>query len=163
MKKIIYSFLTIALSFLLSFSTPLTLCAATSHARIVSEIIEYYEDGSYLSIFVTDTSPIATRSSEFTKSGSKAYVLSNKDGVELWRFTVHGTFSVNAGVSVTCTSASHSISISESSWQNVSASSYRSNHQAIGDATFKKVLLFITTETKNCNVVLSCDVNGTLS
>ena len=104
-----------------------------------------------------------TRATTYTKTGSKYYILRNKNGAELWRFTVHGTFSVNSGVSSTCTGVSHSISITEDAWQNESASTSRSGNQAIGDATFIKKLLFITVETKGCHVVLTCDSNGNLS
>lgn len=131
--------------------------------NIISETTEYLQDGTSVTIIVVDHSIPQTRGTTFTKTGSKYYIARNKNGVELWRFTVHGTFSVNSGVSATCTANSYSIKITEDAWQNESASTKRSGNQAIGDATFIKKLLFITTERKSCHVVLSCDKNGNLS
>lgn len=135
----------------------------TIKGNIISETTEYFSDGSSATVIVTDESGVLTRATTYTKTGSKYYILRNKNGAELWRFTVHGTFSVNPGVSSTCTGVSHSISITEDAWQNKSASTSRSGNQAIGDATFIKKLLFITTETKSCHVILTCDANGKLS
>lgn len=133
------------------------------NGNVISESTEYFLDGSSATIIVTEETDLLTRAATYTKTGSKYYILRNKDGNELWRFTVHGTFSVNPGVSSTCTAVSHSISITEDAWQNDTASSYRSGNQAIGDATFIRKLLFITVETRSCHVVLNCDANGNLS
>lgn len=130
---------------------------------IVSETIEYLPDGSSVLITVIDETPIVPYASTFTKSGSKVYSGLNSDGVVMWQFTVNGTFTVNSGINAVCTAASHTVNILENAWQNKSASSYRSENKAIGDATFIKKILFITVETKSCHVVLTCDSNGNLS
>ena len=129
---------------------------------VVSETIEYFEDGSYMTIIVTEDIP-TTKGIRSSKSGSKDYVMLNKNGNELWRFTVNGTFSVNPGVSSTCTAASCGFSITDDAWENDSASSYCSENQAIGDATFIRKLLSITVESRDCHVILTCDSNGNLS
>lgn len=130
--------------------------------RVVSETTAYFEDGSYMTIIVTETSREA-RGAVYDKTGASHGILHDKNGNELWRFTVYGSFSVNPGVSATCTSASYSISITDSAWQNQSASASYSGNQAAGDATFIRKLLGITVETKGCHVVLTCDSNGNLS
>lgn len=130
---------------------------------IVSETTEYFKDGSSITTIITKQITPTPFGSTYTTSGSKAYIARNKDLEELWRFTVHGTFSVNSGVSSTCTAASYSISISNDAWENESASAYRSGNQAIGDATFIRKLLLITVERRSCHVVLTCDKNGNLS
>ncbi len=165
MKKLFTLFMTaVMLAAVFAFSV----CADTNadeafEGKIVSETTEYFADGSSATVIVTDESGLLTRASSYTKTGSKYYVLRNKDGDELWRFTVRGTFSVNSGKSSTCTAASYNISITDDAWENESASTRRSGNQAVGDATFIKKLLFITTETKSCHVVLTCDTNGKLS
>lgn len=131
--------------------------------NIISETTEYYEDGSSATIIVAELEQPQSRASAYTKSGYKSYVLKDKKGKELWRFTVNGTFSVNSGVSAACISASYNVKITEDSWQKESASAKRSGNQAIGEAEFIKKILSITTEKKSCRVVLSCDKNGKLS
>lgn len=130
---------------------------------IVSKDTEYLSNGYSIITIITEKAIPQSRATTFTKSASKYYVLLNEDLEELWRFTVHGTFSVNSGVSSSCTAVSYSYSISEDVWENESASCYRSGNQAIGDATFIKKLLLITVERKSCHVVLTCDKNGNLS
>lgn len=132
--------------------------------NIVSQSTETLSDGYCVEIIVTDNSPtITTRATTTTKTGSKYYIMRNKDGKELWRFTVHGTFSVTSGVKAVCTKATYSIKITDTAWEKESASVKNSGSQAIGDATFIRKLLFVTVETKSCHVVLNCDKNGNLS
>lgn len=131
--------------------------------RIVSQTTEYFDDGSYVNIVVTEQSTVTRSLSTYSKTGSKQYICFDKNKVELWRFTVYGTFTVDPGVSATCTSASYSVSISDDSWSNESASAYYYKNQAMGDAVFVKKLLFMTVDTQSCNVVLTCDSNGNLS
>ena len=130
---------------------------------IVSETVEYLPDGSSYVTTVIDETPITPYATTFTKTGSKVYSARNSDGVIMWQFTVKGTFSVNSGVSATCTASSHSINIVEDAWQNKSASTSRSGNKAIGKATFIKKLLFVTVDTKDIQVTLTCDSNGNLS
>lgn len=131
--------------------------------KIICETTEYFKDGSSVTIILTEESTALKRTSTYSKSGSKHYVFYDKDKVELWRFSVHGTFTVNSGISSTCTANSYSISISDDTWQNESASTYNSGNQAIGDATFIQKYLFVTINTQDCHVVLTCDFNGNLS
>lgn len=129
---------------------------------VINETIEYFEDGSYMTITIAEMVE-ADRELRYEKKGYGNIIVHNKNGDELWRFTVYGTFSVNPGVSATCTAASCSYSIADNAWQNESASAYCSGNQAIGDATFIRKLLGITVESKDCHVVLTCDENGNLS
>lgn len=130
--------------------------------RVVSETTEYFDNGNYMTIVVAEE-PQMMRGTVKETTGLKSVVLHDKSGNELWRFTVHGTFTVNSGVSAICTAASYSISITESAWQNESASADSSGDQAIGDATFIRKLLGITVESRSCHVVLTCDSNGNLT
>ncbi len=132
--------------------------------EIVSENTEYFSDGTSVTITVSQLkNSTATRGTTYTKSGTKSYTLRNESGAILWVFTLKGTFKVNSGVSATCTSTSYSTSNLASGWELDSASTYASGNKAIGDATFKHKTLFITTDTKSCHVVLTCDANGNLS
>ena len=97
------------------------------------------------------------------KNRKKSYTAKNSVGDTLFSFTIHGTFSINSGVSATCTKSSYTYSISSSAWQLKSASASRSSNKAIGDAEFIKKILLIKVDTLNPHVVLSCSNNGSLS
>lgn len=166
MKKILSLLISVLMFMTTSLTLPVSAYSEQSNeiqGNIISETTEYFPDGSYATIVITEDTSALTKSSVYTKKGSKHYIARNKDGVELWRFTVNGTFTVNPGMSSTCTSSTYNIGITESAWQNKSAYAYRSKNQAVGDATFIKKLLLITVETKSCHVVLTCDENGKLS
>ena len=85
------------------------------------------------------------------------------DNNALWDFTVYGTFQFIPGSSAGCVSSSYSINIYDSSWENSYASASKSGNQAIGDATFKKKVLNITTNIEDVHLVLTCSAYGTLS
>lgn len=164
MKKLFTCYIPLVIFSFTFWITILPAYARTNEAakqNVVSETIEYFEDGSYMTITVTEDIP-SIRGILSNKSGSKDYVLTNKYGNELWRFTVNGTFSLKPGVSATCTAASCSFSIANDAWENESTSAYYSENQAIGDATFIRKLLSITVESKSCHVVLTCDSDGNL-
>lgn len=129
---------------------------------VVSETTEFFEDGSSLTVTVTQEAGVMPYGSVYSRSGSKTYVFRNADNEEVCSFKLHGTFSVNSGVGATCTSTSYTTSITDTAWQVDSASSYASGNQAIGDASFVKKWLGIKFDTKSCHVVLTCDGNGTL-
>lgn len=132
--------------------------------KIISETVEYFDDGSSIVITVAESAnTIITRANAYSKSGSKTYTAKNSSGEILWKFIVNGTFSVNTGVSATCISTSYSKSNLASGWSLKTGSSYASGSQAIGDGTFQHKTLFVVTDTKSCHVVLNCDANGNLS
>lgn len=166
MKKLLTLLLTTALLAISFSNISISAHAETNDAayeKIISETTEYFEDGSSATKIVTEESSAPARSASYSKSGSSHYIFFDKDKNELWRFSVHGTFTVNPGSSSTCTESSYSISISDNAWENESASVYHSGNQAIGNAVFIKKFLFFNVDTQNCNVVLKCDANGNLS
>ncbi len=136
---------------------------AMSNEQIISETVEMLEDGYYIKTIVAEEIMTMAPRATTTKSGSKARVFYNSNDEEVARFTLKGTFSVNTGVSATCTASSYSTSISNNSWSVKSASATKSGNHAIGDVTFVKKVLFITTDTQEAHVVLTCDKNGNLS
>ena len=142
-------------------ATPAETTETPVNGVVVSETVEYLPDGNSVVITVVDETPVTPYGTVFTKTGSKYYNLRNKDGKILWTFTVKGTFSV--GVSATCTATSHSINIVDTAWQNESASTSRSGNKAKGYAKFIRKVLFVTVETREANVTLTCDNNGNLS
>lgn len=165
MKKILLSISCIFALLTFSFAAPAQAKAAvqTPDFQVVSEYVEALEDGSYFRVTILeDVSSSASRSTQ-TKSGTKHTTYYDANDTALWKFSVHGTFDYNPGVDVRCISNSCSYNIYDSSWENTASSSSKSGNQAIGDATFKKKVLFITTHIENVRLVLSCDNYGNLS
>lgn len=129
---------------------------------VVSETTEYFEDGS--SITTTITQVVSQNQTRATKtvSGSKTATVRNADGDVLYKFKVNGTFSVNVGVSATCTAVSCSASDLASGWSLESSSTSKSGNKAKATGVFKYKVLIVS-RTQETNVELACDANGTLS
>ncbi len=164
MKKILVA----GLLLIMLFTFPISASAQTvsfeaQKIKIISETTEYFADGTSITTTIWEESSTPLRAMNYTKTGNKSISGKDSSGNILFTFTVKGTFSVNAGVSATCTATSYSTSNLASGWSLKTASTYASSNQAIGDATFEHKVLFIVTETRNCHVVLTCDVNGNLS
>lgn len=134
----------------------------TQEARIVSDYIEYLEDGSYFHIVITETVDTSSRST-YTKSGEKSVTYRDENGVGKFTFTLYGTFQFIPGSSAACTSSSYSVNIYDAAWENTAASATTSGNHALGDATFKEKALFITTNIQDVHVTLTCTAYGTLS
>ena len=164
MKKILIAVLLLTMLFAFPISANAqTVLSQPTETKIISETTEYLEDGTSITITVCEEDITPETRTVYTKSGSKTYTYKNSSGSVLWKFTVKGNFTVNSGVSATCTSTSYSTSNIASGWSLKTASTYASGNKAIGDATFEHKVLFIVTETRSCHVVLTCDVNGNLS
>ncbi|MDD5900502.1 MAG: hypothetical protein PUC73_06350 [Lachnospiraceae bacterium] len=132
-------------------------------STIVSEYIETLEDGSYFHVIVSElASPSESRSVQ-TQRGSREITYHDANGVALWKYTLYGTFQFIPGSSAACVSSSYSVDIYDSSWESSYVSATKSGNQAIGDATFIKKVLLITTQTENIHITLSCSAYGTLS
>ena len=165
MKKLISIIL--ILSFLLclfSFNVSAATCESLAKNEIViSETTEYFEDGSSVTTTVTQFINQNTSRATKTVSGSKTATVKNTDGDVLYKFKVTGTFSVNEGVSATCTAVSCSASNLASGWSLDSYSTSKSGNKASATGIFKYKVLGITTKTRETSVSISCSVNGTLS
>lgn len=166
MKKIFATLLSIMMitNTLLLTTNAATPEAVTDNLEIISEETEYFADGTSVTVTTyQEKNAISPCGTTYKKSGAKSYTARNGNGEITWVFTLKGTFEVNSGVSAKCISTSYSTSNIASGWELDSASTYASGNKAIGDATFIHKTLFITTDTKSCHVVLTCDVNGNLS
>lgn len=150
---------------------PLSVSALTAPSSIsqtdsdilVSEEIQYLEDGSYITTQIYESNSAATRASTYTKDGKKSITYSTDTGVQLWKYTVAGQFTVNPGVSATCTKAAGTPTIYESSWSVVSNNVSRSGNKAKGVITMQQKLLGVVVQKETETVTLTCSVNGVLS
>lgn len=123
-----------------------------------SSYTEYFEDGSY-TVTTIKQSPTG-RSTTYTKVGEKHVDLYNSSDVLQWSYTLIGTFYVNEGVSVVCTESTYSSTIYENSWSLTAHDNSYSNNIAHGTATYKKKVLFVTTNVRDVDVSIGCDIYG---
>ena len=97
-----------------------------------------------------------------TITGNKEYYQSDSNGNTICIAILTGSFTYN-GASSNYTAASCNITVYNSSWNTRSVNSYSSGNSAIADVIMEKKFLFITLETINFSVVLSCDRYGNLT
>ena len=136
----------------------------TQHTAVVS--VEYFDDGSYTLTSITENDSVkasGAKATTYTRSGHKDICHYNSSDELQWTYTLSGTFTVNEGVSAVCTSSTSSHSITASGWSLTANNNYYSGNTAYGDATFKKKVLFITTNTVDINAHIACDAYGNLS
>jgi len=133
---------------------------------LISEDIEYLSNGITLITSIYEDISInkssATKGTPYTKSGKRTQTAKNGT-TTLYSFTITGTFTVNPGVSATCTSSVPSHTIDHSDWSLSSSSASKSGNKALGTGVFKRTLLFFTVETQTLNLTLTCSTNGVLS
>lgn len=164
MKKL----LSVVCVLVMAFSLVLLPCSASTNddeknvSTLISEEIEYYQDGSSVVTQVFEDEIISSKGT-VTKSGSKTAAYRDSSNNILCSFTVHGTFSVNTGVSATCTAASYSYTAPGSGWSLKTASATKSGSSAVGTSTFVRKVLLITVDIRDLNCTLTCSKNGVLS
>lgn len=158
MKRLISFLLSIIM--LLSFSISVFALSPTIQESSTTTI-EVFEDGSYLTTTIVQTS-INSPLSRSTITGSKSATFTDVDNVVRWRVYLHGTYTYN-GTSSTCTDSSVSYSILDSAWKVTSAIASRSANKAIGDFTIKQYILGIPVRTHESHLTLTCSPNGVLS
>lgn len=131
-------------------------------SKLVSENTEYYSDGSKIVTQIFEVDVVSSKGT-ITKSGTKTRTGYDSNNNVTCSFTVHGTFTVNTGVSATCTSSTYTYSTNGNGWSLKTASATKSGNSAIGTSTFVRKVLLITVDTLNLNCTLYCNKNGVLS
>lgn len=127
------------------------------------QTIEYFEDGSSLEIIFREE-PVLTRSNVFNAYGTKTLIFRDNDGNIAWEVDFKATFSVNRGVSATCTAASfESPRIYDSNWRYITNTTSKNGNKASGTITMKKYFLGLPIRTETPTVTITCDNNGTLT
>lgn len=164
MKRIIYLILTFTLFIVSLLPVSATNENAIAYPSLGSPQITYYDDGSYTktTVEIIGCSSNA-RSTTKTIEGQKEIELYNSSDELVWVYTLIGTYKVVVGQSATCLNSTYLYTIYDSKWSMTAHDNYCSANVAYGTATFKKKVLFITTNTYNIDAELGCDVNGNLS
>ena len=167
MKRIAISII-LAICLLSSFGFSIVAGAAEENSLVecsalmeVSKDTQYFEDGSYL-VTTIKASP-SSRASIYTRTGTKEVILYNSSDEVQWNYYLIGTFTVETGVSAVCTNSTYSYTIVNDKWSLKSHNNYYSGNIAYGEATFKKKVLLITTNTYDIEIYVACDANGVIS
>lgn len=87
----------------------------------------------------------------------------NSSGENEWKYTLTATFSYIYGSAVVCTDSDYDYTIYDDSWNFSDGSTTRSGGTAYGYGTFKNKFLFVTTQTVEIDLSITCDVYGNLS
>ncbi len=160
MKKILAVILT---TLILTFATiPAVYAEDTTYTIMetyeTDSIIEYFEDGSYM-VTTIKQSPTA-RSASYIKVGEKIVDLyDSKDNLQ-WTYKLIGRFDVVEGVSAVCIESTYSSQIYVNAWSLTTHNNYTSSNIAYGTATYKKKVLFVTTNTHDIEGSIGCDIYG---
>lgn len=162
MKKIISIVL---ITVLLLCTVSISVSATTQREVVVSENTEYFEDGSSITTTITQIVSNSKNLARATRNvtGSKTKTVKNSSGDVLFKFKITGTFTVNEGVSATCTAVSCSASDLASGWSLDSYSTSKSGNTATATGNFKHKVLGITNVTQQVTNTLTCSTTGTLS
>lgn len=161
MKKNVFL---IMLSALLVFTSSIQVFASENINTELPIVIqeEVLENGDIIVTTIHSESLQTSLLRASTVSGSKTVEYQNSDRQTLWTFTVSGTFSIN-GSSVSCTKASHTISIKATGWKAISESSYASGSSANASVRMGYYSLGILMQYIDKSLTLTCDSNGNLT
>ena len=129
---------------------------------LISESVEYLEDGSYITTSMYKT-PVLYRASTYEQPASKVLTYTDNNGKLHWKYTLSAVFTVNPGVSATCKMCAGTPSISDNSWSIVSNKPSRSGNKATGTITMKRTVLGVVTQNTTKTLTITCDANGNLS
>ena len=121
--------------------------------------ITYNPDDSYV---ITTLNISYTAAYSTSKTASKTAVAYSPNGSKICTFTVTGTFEINSGSSVSCTSASYSKNIYDSTWNFISASTSRNNSSS-SKASAKGYFKNATGGSQTLTPTVYCDKNGNIS
>ncbi len=165
-KRILSIFLAVLFVFALTPSVFATDNAVSNTSN--STTITYLDDGSYIvvTLITDDISSLSlnsTQSKSFNKVGNKFATCYDKNNNLEWKYTLSAEFEVVEGVSATCTSATYSQTIYANDWSFSNGNATKSGNTAYGVGTFKRKVLFVTVDTANIDISISCDVYGNLS
>lgn len=126
--------------------------------ELVETNIIYYEDGSYLELFVETSSTRAAN----TVSGSKKCIYRDSDGNVEWEAKLTATFAYS-GAWYTCTAANCNVTVYDTKWYEISNTTTRSSNNAFTNLTMGRRLLGVTVDRPQYTIKLTCDSSGNLS
>lgn len=141
---------------------------ATRTATMEDGSTVIYDDEGYLVISPVRveevTAPLAARSGELllTHGSREAIRYSSSDEVE-WRFTVTGNFQYVYGESAECINGFYQTEVNNNNWTMSDKYARPTDNKIVGGCICTYKWLFITTDTVEVCLTITCDVYGNLS
>ena len=137
---------------------------------LLDESVEYFSDGSSITTRLyehTDFNQIANyntlRAASYSKEGLKTVTYKDTSGKTVWDYTVRGKFTINTGVSATCTAVAATPQIYDSTWSVSSNKPSRSGNTAKGVVVMQKKSAGAVVKEVTKTVTVKCDANGVIS
>lgn len=137
---------------------------------LLGESVEYLSDGSSITTQLyehTDYNQLANysalRAASYSKEGLKTITYKDSSGKTLWIYQVIGKFTVNPGVSATCTAVGGTPTIYDSTWSVSSNKPSRSGNTAKGVIVMQKKSAGAVVKEVTKTVTVKCDANGVIS
>ncbi len=137
---------------------------------LLDESVEYFSDGSSITTRLyehTDFNQIANyntlRAASYSKEGFKTVTYQDNTGKTLWNYKVAAKFTVNPGVSATCTAVGATPTIYDSTWSVFSSKPSRSGNTAKGVIVMQKKSAGAVVKEVTKTVTVKCDANGVIS
>ncbi len=135
---------------------------AYNPSNIISSEIIYLTDDLYMEVVLEENIYDVSTYTTQTKSTTKTATIKNNNGDKIATFKLTATF-IYDGSSSSCTSVSHSTSITDTSWKFTEATSSKLGSVAYGSFTVKDYLLSMCVQTISDSLTIKCDVNGNIS
>ena len=161
MKKIVSLLLFLVYCVLFTSSAPLAALQNTNEYYLISEKVEYCDDG-YNIIRLYESTESSYRNT-YTKTGVAEYLHYSSDNTLVWKYTLTGYFEVNQGISSICYDVDYSTQINSNGWHFYNNGTYYNGNTAYGAGTFKYKVLMITINTINVDLSVTCDIYGNIS
>lgn len=154
MRKLISILLVTVLS--ISFSLPVS---ASEPLSAVQTEVEDLGNGLY----GITTIEVPSGNARALKNATKTYTLKTESGSVVASFKLTASFTYPTITGATCTSVSHSTTISDSKWSFSEKSSSKSGNTATGSFTANLKSFGITVQTISRTITLTCDKYGNIS
>lgn len=160
MKKSIYLFITILVSYVCNTSNIYAFSTNETSTILQHSTIEYFDDGSFIETII-EQYPNTLKTS--TRNGAKTKNYKDKYGKIIWSIKVEGKFTYN-GKTATCIDSKAITSCNSSLWELTNKKASKSKNIAKALVTAKEyTVAHICCRTINASITLTCSPNGTLS
>lgn len=175
-KSILVAFLASGICLALPFSVSAatieseSIVVEATGSVLLDESVEYFSDGSSITTQLyehTDFNQLAAyntlRAASYSKEGVRTVTYKDSSGKVLWDYSVKGIFTVNPGVSATCTAVAAAPTIYDATWSVSSSKPSRSGNTAKGVVVMQKKSGGTVVKEVTKTATVKCDANGVIS
>ena len=128
-------------------------------ARVIT-----FDSGDYLIISEPTVRTATCRKGAVTEINADRFTAyyDSDDNLE-WKYTLYATFEYEYGVSSVCTNAYYVQNIYKGNWTFSNGAAYTSANRATGTGRYVEKYLFITVNTIEVSLTMTCDVFGNVT